>query len=219
MKLYEKIKKVRLGKGLTLKELHLKIFNEFRENAVAYRTLIRFEEGYTDSRGATLYQISSALGVSLSELKKDTEEENKPVYLVKRTKRLGRYVFNENAYAEFMMRQNHNFMVSKLVLRPGGSTKLERDPELTIDENTNAQIKGVLDKLNPQAAVLEEYKIFKFEKYVYCLRGTIICYIGKERFELKGGDSLVFPSSTAHWFENPSKNTSHCLIFQNPRYL
>ncbi len=219
MKLHEKIKKIRVEKGLTLKELHLKIFNEFRENAVAYRTLLRIEAGDTDGRGTTLYQISSALGISLSELKKDTEEENRPVYLVKKTKRLGRYVFNENAYAELMMRQNHNFMATELVLGPGGSTKLERDPELTVDEDIDTQIKEALKKLNPQAPVLEDYKIFKFEKYVYCLRGTIACYIGKEKFELKSGDGLTFPSSIAHWFENTSKSTSRCLILQNPRYL
>jgi mannose-6-phosphate isomerase-like protein (cupin superfamily) len=219
MKLHEKIKKIRLEKGLSLKELHLMIFNDFRENAVTYRTLLRIEAGDTDSRGTTLYQISSALGMSLSELKKDTEEENRPVDLVKKTKRLGRYVFNETAYAELMMRQNHNFMATELVLRPGGSTKIERDPELAVDENTNIQLIKILKKLNPQAAVLEDYKIFKFEKYVYCLRGTIACYIGKEKFVLKSGDGITFPSSTAHWFENTTKNTSRCLIFQNPRYL
>jgi transcriptional regulator with XRE-family HTH domain/quercetin dioxygenase-like cupin family protein len=219
MKLHEKIKKIRLEKGLSLKELRLKILNDFRENAVTYRTLLRIEAGETDSRGTTLYQISSALGMSLSELKKDTEEENRPVDLVKKTKRLGRYVFNETAYAELMMRQNHNFMATELVLRPGGSTKIERDPELAVDENTNAQLKEVLKKLNPQASVLEDYKIFKFEKYVYCLRGTIACYIGKEMFVLKSGDGLTFSSSTSHWFENTSKSTSRCLIFQNPRHL
>ena len=219
MKLYEKIKKIRLEKGLTLKELHLKIFNDFRENAVTYRTLLRIEAGDTDSRGTTLYQISSALGMSLSELKKDTEEENRPIDLVKKTKRLGRYVFNEKAYADLMMRQNHNFMATELVLGPGGSTKIERDPDVAVDEEANTQLKETLKKLNPRAPVLEDYKIFKFEKYVYCLRGTIACYIDKEMFVLKSGDGLTFPSSTAHWFKNTSKSTSRCLIFQNPRYL
>ncbi|MDI6605702.1 MAG: XRE family transcriptional regulator [Candidatus Omnitrophota bacterium] len=219
MKLHEKIKKIRQEKNLTLKELHLKIFNEFREKAVAYRTLLRIEAGDTDGRGTTLYQISTALGMSLSELKKDTEEENRPVDFVKKTKRLGRYVFNEKAYAELMMRQNHNFMTTELVLEPGGSTKLERDPELAVDENTDTQIKESIKKANLQAPLLEDYKLFKFEKYLYCLRGTITCYIGKEKFVLKNGDGLTFPSSLPHWFENAAKSACRCLIFQNPRYL
>lgn len=217
MKLHEKIKKIRLEKGITIKELHLKIINEFRENAVTYRTLLRIEAGDTDGRGTTLHQISTAFGMSLRELKKDTEEESNPIDFVKKTKRLGRYVFNEKAYAELMMRQNHNFMATELVLEPGGSTKLERDPEWTIDENTAGQIKETLKKLNQQ--VLEDYKIWKFEKYIYCLRGNIACCIGNDKYILKSGDGLTFESSTPHWFENASKSTSRCLILQNPRYL
>lgn len=191
MKLHEKIRKIRQEKGLTLKELHLKILNDFRENAVTYRTLLRIEAGDTDGRGATLYQISTALGMSLSELKKDTEEENRPVDFVKKTRRLGRYIFNQGAYAELLMRQNHSFMASELVLEPGAGTKLERDPDSDV----------------------------KFEKYVYCLRGVVTCYIGKEKFTLKSGDGLTFPSSLGHWFENSAKGSCRCLIFQNPRNL
>lgn len=217
MKLHEKIKKIRREKGITLKELQLKIINEFGESAVTYRTLLRIEAGHTDGRGTTLHQISTALGMSLRELKKDTEEETNPVDFVKKTKRLGRYVFNETAYAELMMRQNHNFMATELVLKPGASTKLERDPEWAIDENTAEQTKETLKKFNQQA--WEDYKIWKFEKYIYCLRGNVACYIGNAKYILKSGDGLTFESSTPHWFENNSKSTSRCLIIQNPRYL
>lgn len=219
MKLHEKIKKIRIEKGLSLRELHRLLANDFGENTVTYRTLLRIEAGDTDGRGSTLHQISTALGLSLSELKKDTEEENKPVDLVRKNKRLGRYVFNESAYADLMMRQNRNFIVTELVLKPEGKTKLERDPELNIDEGKAKEIKEILKNLNLSAPVLEDYKIFKFEKYVYCLRGTICCYIGNDKYILKNGDGLSFGSSLPHWFENTSKNTSRCLIFQNPRYL
>ena len=219
MKLHEKIKKIRVEKGLSLSELHRLMFNDFKENTVTYRTLLRIERGDTDGRGATFHQISTALGLSLSELKKDTEEENKPVDLVKRNKRLGRYVFNEKAYADLLMRQNRNFMVTELVLKPQGKTKLERDPELSIEEGKVAAIKEILKSLNPEAPVLEDYKILKFEKFIFCLRGNITCYIGNEKYTLRAGDGLAFGSSLPHWFENTSKNTSRCLIFQNPRYL
>lgn len=219
MKLHEKIKKIRIEKGLSLKELHRLMLNDFKESTVTYRTLLRIEMGDTDSRGSTIHQISTALGVSLSELKKDTEEENKPVDLVKKNKRLGRYVFNEKAYADLMMRQNRNFMVTELVLKSGGKTKLECDPELSIEEDKATEIKEILKSLNPEAPVLEDYKILKFEKYVYCLRGNITCYIGNEKYTLRSGDGLSFESSLPHWFENASKNISRCLIFQNPRYL
>lgn len=219
MKLHEKIKKVRLEKDLSLKELHRLMLNDFKEGTITYRTLQRIEAGDTDGKGSSLHQICTALGISLSELRKDTEEENKPVDLIKRNKRLGRYVFNEKVYADLLMRQNRNFMAQELVLGPQGKTKLEQDPELILEEGKTEQIKQILMSLNLQAPVLEEYKILKFEKYVYCLRGTVACYIGKDKYILKKGDGLSFESSNPHWFENLSKKESRCLIFQNPRYL
>lgn len=203
MKLHEKIKNIRLEKGLSLKELHRLIVNDFKDGAVTYRTLQRIEVGDTDGKGSTLHQISTALKTSLSELKKDTEEENKPVDLIKRNKRFGRYVFNEKAYADFLMRQNRNFIATELALKPQGKTKLEQDPK-------PADVK---------ITVLEECRLLQFEKYVYCLKGEIACYIGKDKYILKKGDGVSFESSLPHWFENNSKNESRCLIIQSPRYI
>ena len=197
MKLHENINKIRQDRGLILQELHRLIFNDFRENTVTYRTLLRIEAGDTDGRVSTLHQISTALGMSLSELKKDTEEEISPIEFVKKNRRQGRYIFNEKAYAELLIRQNRNFMITELVLEPGGKTRLERDPESDSEGN----------------------EVSKFEKYVYCLRGFITCYIGNDKYVLKYGDGVVFESATTHWFENISKSKSRCLIFQNPRYL
>lgn len=219
MKLHEKIKKIRLERGLSLKELRRLIVNDFKEGAITHRTLQRIEAGDTDGKGLSLHQISTALKISLSELKKDTEEETRPIDLIKRNKRLGRYIFNEKAYADLLIRQNRNFMVTELVLKPQGKTKLEQDPELVLEEDKLQQIKQILKSLNLEAPVLEDYKILRFEKYVYCLKGPIACYIGKDEFILRKGDGISFESVLPHWFENISKTGSRCLIFQNPRYL
>ena len=198
MKLHEKIKKIRQEKGLSLKELHRLIINNFKEAAVTYRTLQRIESGDTDGRGISLHQISTALNMSLAELKKDIEDESRPTDFIKRNKRLGRYVYNEKAYAEILVRQNRNFLVTELILRPEGKTRLEQDPR----------------------------EIADFEKYIYCLRGQLICYVGQEKFILKKGDGLSFKSTMPHWFENlsirkkaGSKNEARCLVFQSPRYI
>ncbi|MBI5452901.1 helix-turn-helix transcriptional regulator [Candidatus Gottesmanbacteria bacterium] len=219
MRLHEKIKNIRQEKGLSLKELHRLITNDFKEGAITYRTLQRIEAGDTDGKGSSLHQISTALGVTLSELKKDTEEETRPVDLIKRNKRLGRYVFNEKVYADLLIRQNRNFMAQELVLKPQGKTRLEQDLELNLTLEKSEQIKQILKSLNWNTEVLEDYKILKFEKYVYCLKGKIACYIGKDKYKLGKGDGVSFESSTPHWFENISKKESRCLIFQNPRYL
>jgi len=219
MKLHEKIQQIRKEKGLSLKELHRLIINDFKESAVTYRTLQRIEAGNTDGKGSSLHQISTALGVTLSELKKDTAEENKPVDLIKRNKRMGRYIFNEKVYADLLIRQNRNFMVQELVLKPQGKTRLEQDPELNLKKEKTEQIRQILKDSNFEASILEDYKILKFEKYIYCLKGTIACYTGKEKYILSKGDGISFESSNPHWFENISKTESRCLIFQNPRYL
>ena len=219
MKLHEKIKQIRLEKGLSLKEVHRLIVSDFKDGAVTYRTLQRIEAGDTDGKGSSFHQISTALGLSLSQLKKDTEEENKPVDYIKKNKRLGRYVFNEAAYADLLMRQNRNFMATELVLKPQGKTKLEQDIEVTLEEEKIEQIKQILKASNVQVPVFEEYKMLKFEKYVYCLKGSIACYIGKDKFVLRRGDGVSFESAFPHWFENISKTESRCLIIQNPRYL
>jgi len=219
MKLHEKIKKLRLEQGLSRKELHRFIVNDFKEAAITYRTLERIEAGDTDGKGSSLHQICTALKVSLKDLKKDTEEENKPVDLVRKNNRLGRYVYNEKAFAELLIKQNRNFMAAELVLKPGGKTRLEQDPLLRLDEEKTKQIKQILSGLNLDAPVLEEYKILKFEKYAYCLKGKIICCVDNQRYILRKGDGLAFESSAPHWFENASKTESRCIIFQNPRYL
>ena len=216
MKLHEKIKKIRLERGLSLKELRRMMYNDFKQNTVTYRTLQRIEAGDTDSRGATLHQISTALGMTLSELKKDTEEETKPVDLIKRNKRLGRYVFNEKVFADLLIRQKHTFMVSELVLKPQGKTRLERDPDWSLETD---KLKEALKNINVEPQIVENFSVLKFEKYIYCLRGNITCYIGNERYVLNRGDGLIFSSSMPHWFENNAKSVSHCLIFQNPRHL
>ncbi|MCX5704177.1 MAG: helix-turn-helix transcriptional regulator, partial [Candidatus Omnitrophica bacterium] len=95
MKLHEKIRQIRKGKGLSLTELHRLMLNDFKEGTVTYRTLQRIEAGDTDGKGSTLHQISTALGITLSELKRGTEEESRPVDLIRKNKRMGKYVFNE----------------------------------------------------------------------------------------------------------------------------
>jgi transcriptional regulator with XRE-family HTH domain len=219
MKLHEKIQQIRKENGLSLKELHRLILNDFKDGAITYRTLQRIEAGDTDGKGSSLHQISTALGISLSELKKDTEEENRPVDFIKRNRRLGRYVFNERAYAELLMRQNRNFMATELKLKPQGKTKLEQDPEPRLDEEKVEQIKHILKDMHLQETIVGDYRILRFEKYVYCLKGSIACYIGKDRYVMRKGDGISFESSLPHWFENQNKTESRCLIIQNPRYL
>lgn len=219
MKLHEKIKGLRQAKGLSLRELHRMILNDFKEGAVTYRTLQRIETGDTDGRGTSLHQICTALNITLSELRKDTEEEKSPVDLIRKNRRLGRYVFSGLVYAELLIRQNRNFMVQELVLKPQGKTRLEQDPALGLSREKIEQIKELLKGTNFETQIIENYNFLKFEKYIYCLRGKVTCYMSKNKYVISKGDGLSFESSLPHWFENTANSTAHCLIFQNPRSL
>lgn len=219
MKLHEKIKKLRQEKGLSLRELHRLIVNDFKEAAITYRTLQRIESGDTDGRGISLHQICTALNITLSELKKDTDEEKSPVDLIKKNRRLGQYVFSGQAYADLLIKQNRNFMVQELVLKPGGKTRLEQDPQLELSQEKLEKIKEILKGTSFESQIIENYNFLKFEKYVYCLQGKVTCYIGNNKYVLNKGDGLSFESTLAHWFENSTNSTVRCLIFQNPRSL
>ena len=79
----------------------------------------------------------------------------------------------------------------KLILKPNGKTKLEKDPD---------------DRR-------------EYEKWVYVLRGEIECVVADSTTPLKKGDSLSFDSRLAHFFQNKTSKVAQCIVVQNPRYI
>ena len=194
MKLHEKIRDLRKNSlKLSLKEFHKKLLDIFGNKALTYYSLCRLEKGYRqDIRLTSLYQICTGLGVSLRELKEDTdEEESKIVNIIRGSERPNnRYIYNENAMADILSSKNIKFLVMELALLPKGATKEEEDP---VDVN-------------------------RFEKLVIVLQGEVLCYIGAEKHLIKKGDTLSFASNIPHHFENPSnKIKARCIIVQNPK--
>ncbi len=117
MKIYEKIKVVLKEKGWKLKDLHREITDLFEENAVTYLTLLRTVHGETQLRESTLFQIASALSQTPTDLRKDTDEEEKYTH----------YGYNKKAYLEIES-SNLDFLTARLVLLPGAKTEIEQDP-------------------------------------------------------------------------------------------
>ena len=194
MKLHEKIRALRKNSlKLSLKEFHKKLLDIFGDKALTYYSLCRLEKGYRqDIRLTSLYQICTGLGVSLRELKEDTEqEESKLVNIIRGSERPNnRYIYNEKAMAEILSSKNIKFLVMELALLPGGATKEEEDP---VDVN-------------------------RFEKLIIVLQGEVLCHIGAEKHLIKKGDTLSFASNIPHHFENPSnKIKARCTIVQNPK--
>ena len=191
MKLYNKIRAMRKAKNLTILDLHKKLMDAFGKKALAYNSLARIEQGKTKPQVNSLLQICVGLGINIRELKEDIEEESALVNVVKKNKRTDRYTYNEKTYAEMLTPMKRGFLCTELVINPGGKTILEQDP---IGER-------------------------KFEKWIYCLKGSCACHIGQEVHILKRGDCLSFESTLPHYFENNTDKNSSCIIVQNPRHI
>lgn len=192
MKLHEKIRQIRKGKHLSLTALEKRLREIFGGNALRYNTLYRIEKGLRQARISSLSQICIGLGVSLKELKEGTEEEGPfLVDFIKRGDAVAQYVYSETAYAQILSREKQPFLATRLILLPQGKTKLEQDP----------------------------IELGHFEKWVYGVKGEIICQVGQESFVLKKDAALCFESTLPHSFENRTNQQASCIIIQNPKHL
>lgn len=189
MQLHEKIKKVREELGITIQEVYdrqVEIFGS--KKATSYRTLLRIEQGYI-AKFSSVLKICCALGITLEELLKETEQESKLV--IRKKERLDEYTYNDKVSASVVSAPNRSFLALELSVEPFGKTATEQSPK----------DKGL------------------FEKWVYVLDGELACVVGEEKFRLFGKDTISFDSSLPHHFENNTKKKCSCLVFQNPKHF
>ena len=192
MKLSEKIRQVRKAKGLSLTELENRLVEIFGKKALRYNTLYRIEHGLRDARVASLSQICIGLGISLKELKEGTDEEKfSLVDTIRKRDRIAQYVYSENAFAQILSKDKQPFLALRLILNPGGQTKLEQDP----------------------------VELGKFEKWVYGLKGKITCVVGQESYIIGKDETLCFQSNVPHYFQNKTPRKAACIIMQNPKHI
>jgi transcriptional regulator with XRE-family HTH domain len=193
MKLHEKLKKIRQEKGLSLKELYEKIQQIFgAKTAFTYRTLQRIQAGHSDSKTISLYQIATALGMTLREFKEGVEiEEFAETECLRKRKSRGRYIYNKAALAEILTGPRTEFLALELRLEAGGKTKPEKDSSSGKE----------------------------FKKWVYVLVGNLTCAIGNKTYALRKGDSLTFDSSQPHCFLNSSRRKVRAIVIQSPRHI
>ncbi|MEI8176637.1 MAG: XRE family transcriptional regulator [Candidatus Omnitrophota bacterium] len=192
MKLYEKIRKVRRGRGLSLTELEIRLRDIFGSRALRYNTLYRIEKGLRDPRIGSLSQICLGLEISLKELKEGTEEAKLSLFdQVKKRDKVAKYVYSQNAYAEILTKEKQPFLAVRLTLEPSGRTNLEQDP----------------------------LELGKFEKWVYGIKGKVTCVVGQERLTLEKDGSICFESTLPHYFENTTAQKACCIIIQNPKHI
>lgn len=192
MTLGEKIRQIRKEKGLSLTELEQRLIGIFAKKALRYNTLYRIEKGLRDPRIASLSQICIGLGVSLKELKEGTEEEKfSLVEVIRKRDKIAQYVHSEKAQAQILTSDKQPFLGLRLILTPGGKTKLEQDPT----------------------------ELGSFKKWVYGLKGKVTCVVGQEKHEISKDEILTFESTIPHYFENNTSQKAACIIIQNPKHI
>ncbi len=192
MKLCERIRQVRKEKRLSMVKLQERLKEIFGESALRYNTLYRIEKGLREARVSSLTQICAGLGVSLKELKEGTDQEiSALIDVMPKKEKSGQYVYSERAAASILSKEKSPFLALRLVLEPGGKTRLEQDPP----------------------------EMGRFEKWLYCLRGVVTCCIGRHTLHLKKDDALCFESTLPHHFENRTRKKASCIVVQNPKHV
>ncbi len=189
MKIYEKIKSIRKKLGLTLQDVYnLQIQDFGPKGAISLRTLKRIEDGQI-SKFAYILKICQTLGISLTDLLRNTDMEQH--FLIKKNARLNSFAYNETATGDTVSSPASSFSVMELRVTPGGKTAKEQCPN---DEKTH-------------------------EKHIYIIKGALTCFVGENTHFLKQGDTLYFNGALLHWYENQTKKTCVCLIYQTPKIL
>ena len=192
MKLHERIRQIRQEKGLSLTQLEKILVEIFGDKALRYNSLARIENGIRDARIASLSQICLGLQISLKELKEGVDEEHHSLvtHITKRDN-VAQYVYSEEANAQILTTAKQPFLGMRLMLQPGGKTKLEQDP----------------------------IELGRFEKWIYGIKGKITCVIGQDKLILKKDEVLIFESNIPHYFENNTAQKAACIIIQNPKHI
>ena len=127
MKLYKKIKKIREDMGLTIQDVHGRGITVFGpKKALSYRTLQRIEKGQL-AKFSSVLKICCALGITLEELIKNTELEDRMV--IRKNERLDEYTYNDKVYASITSCPSRSFLALELTLESGGKTMAEQSPE------------------------------------------------------------------------------------------
>ncbi len=173
-----------------MQDLHARLVDIFGDNAISYYTLSRIESGHRQFlRIKSLYQLCTALGITLKDLKEGTEEEESKIADIVRRSERDEYLYNDKAKAQVLSSPILDYLVTLLTVEPKGKTKLEQDP---VEDIT-------------------------YTKLIIVNQGTLTCHIGSEKHILKKGDALSFKSSIPHYFENTSKAKTVFQVIQNPK--
>lgn len=191
MEIIQRLKIIRKEKKLTREELYHKLESIFGKKALKPNSIWRIENGLTTARTNSLHQLCVGLDISLKDLLAQIAPQPELLDVVKKDLRLDKFVYNEKIKSEILTPPERRFLAQELTLLPESATKTEEDP----------------------------IEVGRFEKWIYCLSGKVICVVGTEEQLIEKGDCCSFESNLPHHFENRTDRKARLLIVQNPRHI
>ena len=255
MKLYEKLKQVREGLGLTIQDVAnnaLQIFGP--KKAISGRTIYRIEKGLTH-KFSSIEQICYGMGVQIPVVLRGTELEDRQI--IRKKDRIDEFA-GEGYLARVVSSPLRSFLALHIILEPKRKMPQERSPQgsaniakLKITEiipngnavlnelikndvlenisNTEVRLKPNLeqkknlvqkitkDKFDDIWIILQQSHIY--EKWIFVIKGGLICKIGEEKHVLKYMDSISFRSHITHQLENNGKIPCEFIQMINPKHF
>lgn len=177
MEVSEKIKKLRLEKGYTLKEL-----SEMTELSQSFLSMV--ERGTTNLAITSLKKIADAFNIEMTYFFEQNEENS--------------YFYVPESKQEAFWLQTTSNQFHRL------SGKF-----------TNRKLESLLVTLNPFQKK-EQLHSHEGEEFYYVITGQVNFIIGDESFLVKEGETIHFPSSLHHEYENPFSEQATMICVMTP---
>ncbi|MFH1836813.1 MAG: XRE family transcriptional regulator [Candidatus Omnitrophota bacterium] len=183
MRIGKRLRELRKEKDITLEELS-------ERSGVALATLSRMENNKMPGTIESHINICKVLGVSITELYRELEDESKTVEPVLKKNRAEHFIHGNKTVYELLVTKTLDKKILPLIMKisPGGETQEEHNPT------------GV-------------------EKFIYVMQGSFEASIGKTKYFLKKGDSLYFDASLPHSFKNKSKGQAEAICVMSPSFI
>ena len=80
----------------------------------------------------------------------------------------------------------------------------------------NQQIEPFLITIKPGGSSTSSQITHSGEEFIYVLKGSLVCKISEQEYELEEGDSLLFLASQPHVYLNQSSKVARILIIFQP---
>lgn len=80
----------------------------------------------------------------------------------------------------------------------------------------NQQIEPFLITIKPGSSSTSSQITHSGEEFIYVLKGSLVCKVNEQEYDLEEGDSLLFLASQPHIYRNQSSKAAQMLIIFHP---